>query len=142
MCHCDLNAVKLALIVKLDCHTFFNAECLSVFKVSLPITPLLVPVSAFTMEYVFYTACTVNCRFDSIWHEWHITCCLQLLYSDRIVSFSIELHLLVLEMIWNCHRAGRTMLYHKFIFAEDVSILKFIAGWLFNSQEKYTLFFP
>lgn len=128
------------MIFKLDSQTFFNAEYLSVFKVSLPITPLLVPVSAVTMEYVFYMACTVNCRFDCSWHEWHITCCLHVLYSDRIMSFSIELPLLVLEIMWNNHRVSRTILYHTFIFAEDVSILKFIAGWLCDSQDKWSVF--
>lgn len=108
----------------------FNAEYLRVFKVSLPITPLLVPASAVTMEYVVYKAYTVNCSFDCSWHEWQITCCLHLLYSDRIMTFSIELLFLVLEMIWNSHRVSRTILYRKFICAEDISILKFIAGWL------------
>lgn len=135
-----LECCKTCLDFQAGLPNFFNAEYLSVFKVSLPITPLLVPVSAVTMEYVSYTACTVNCRFDCIWHEWHITCCLHLLYCDRIMSFSIELLLLVLEIIWNNHRVSRTILYHKFIFAEGVSILKFIAGWLCNSQAKWSVF--
>lgn len=131
-----LECCKTCLDFQAGLPNFFNAEYLSVFKVSLPITPLLVPVSAVTMEYVFYTACTVNCRFDCIWHKWHIACCLHLLYSDQIMSFSIELLLLALEIIWNNHR----VLYNKFIFAEDVSILKFIAGWLCYSQEKLSVF--
>ena len=135
-----LECCKTCLDFQAGLPNFFNAEYLSVFEVSLTITPLLVPVSAVTMEYVVYMACTVNFRFDCIWHEWHITCCLHLLYSDRIMSFSIKLLLLVLESIWNNHRVSRTILYHKFIFAEDVYILKFIAGWLCNGQEKWSVF--
>jgi hypothetical protein len=51
------------------------------------------------------------------------------------VNFSIELLLLVLEMVWSSERVS-TMLYHKFLFADNGSILKLIAGWRYNGQEK------
>lgn len=121
---------------------FCNAGYLIVFKVSLPVTPFLVPLPAVTMEYAFYKECTINSRFDCIWHEWHITCCLHLLYSDRIINSSIGL----VTFTGVRHDVGQPQGQQN----NAVSYISLcwrcfhfeVHGWLCNGQEKYFFSLP
>jgi hypothetical protein len=42
-------------------------------------------------------------------------------------------------MMWGSHRVSRTMLYHTFLFAEDVSILKSMAGCVMVKKNTFSL---